>query len=108
MSRITPIRGPLGLRTQSFVSPKLRKFARGQQCSMMLPGICNHDPETTVLCHVRAFGMAGMAEKPHDFFAWHGCSACHAHEKEAGWDDVFRAMMITQKRVFDEFGSLTP
>ena len=95
-------------RVPSFKSQKLLDFAEGKDCTMQLPGICNRNPETTVLCHIRAFGMAGVAMKPHDFFAWHGCSACHAHEKEAGWDDLLRAMMLTQARVYAEFGTLTP
>ena len=95
-------------RVPPYVSKKLRDFARGQDCTMQLPGICNRNPETTVLCHIRAFGVAGVAMKPHDFFAWHGCSACHAHEKESGWDDLLRAMMLTQARVYAEFGTLTP
>jgi hypothetical protein len=96
-----------GLKTPPFVSHKLRRFAKGQPCAMQMPW-CNRDTATTVLCHVRAFGIAGAAQKPHDFFAWHGCSECHRREKEAGWDDVLRAMMITQRRVFEEFGTLTP
>jgi Protein of unknown function (DUF1364) len=94
-------------RVPSFVSQKLRDFARGQDCAMQMPW-CNRNPETTVLCHVRAFGMAGVAMKPHDFHGYHGCSECHRREKYAGWDDFLRAMMITQARVYAEFGTLTP
>jgi hypothetical protein len=92
----------------SYVSKKLRDFARGQDCTLQLEGICNRNPETTVMCHIRAFGMAGVGMKSHDFFAYHGCSDRHAHEKEAGWDEILRAMMQTQARVYTEFGSLTP
>jgi hypothetical protein len=92
----------------SYVSKKLRDFARGQDCTLQLEGICNRNPETTVMCHMRYFGMAGVAMKPHDFSAYHGCSDCHAHEKDAGWDELLRAMMQTQARVFAHFGTLTP
>ncbi|EIZ8685769.1 DUF1364 family protein, partial [Shigella sonnei] len=27
----------------------LRKAARGQMCTVRIPGYCNHDPETSVL-----------------------------------------------------------
>jgi hypothetical protein len=74
----------------------------------MLPGICNRNPETTVLCHIRMFGHAGVSEKPHDFFGYHGCSDCHRHEKEAGYDDLLRALMTTQARVYAHFGTLNP
>lgn len=86
-------------KTPSFVSKRFRDFARGQDCTLRMPW-CNNDPETTVMCHVRAFGNAGIGMKPHDFHAFHGCSECHRREKEAGWDDILRAMMETQSRLY--------
>lgn len=94
-------------KTKPFVSKTLRDFARGQDCTLNLEG-SRCDPETVVLCHIRAFGIAGMAQKPHDFFAYHGCAECHAREKDAGWDELFRAMIKTQSRVYEQFGGLTP
>ena len=58
--------------------PDLREFARGQDCLIRIPGVCRHDPETTVLCHDRGAGTAGMGQKPCDFVGAHGCDACHA------------------------------
>lgn len=52
----------------------LRKLARGRQCQIRIPAVCNHDPETTVLCHLPG---GGMAMKRHDIHAAWGCSACH-------------------------------
>lgn len=89
------------------VNQKLRDFARGQPCTLQMPW-CNHNPETTVLCHIRMFGISGMATKPPDFLAFHGCSECHRREKEAGYDDILRALMLTQIRVYERFGTLTP
>lgn len=54
----------------------LRKYARGQNCQIRLPFICNRDPATTVLAHYRLPG-AGMGMKPHDLLGAHSCSACH-------------------------------
>ena len=55
----------------------LRKLARGRECTVRLTGVCNHDPETTVLAHVRLAGVSGMGTKaPHLLGAW-CCSACH-------------------------------
>ena len=34
----------------------LRKAARGQMCTVRIPGYCNHDPETSVLAHYRLAG----------------------------------------------------
>lgn len=53
---------------------KLRKSARGQECQIRLPGICNGNPETTVLCHL---GGAGMGMKSNDIHGAFGCSCCH-------------------------------
>lgn len=42
----------------------LRKEARGRDCQVRLPGICNFNPETTVLAHYRM--DTGIAKKPSD------------------------------------------
>ena len=55
----------------------LREAARGQQCQIRYPGICNFDPETTVLCHYRLAGTCGVGMKPPDILGAWGCSACH-------------------------------
>ncbi|TDF41921.1 DUF1364 domain-containing protein [Alteromonadaceae bacterium M269] len=56
-------------------STKLRNSARGQECQLRIPGICNHNPETTVLAHVGE--DSGMGMKASDLEAAFGCSACH-------------------------------
>lgn len=58
------------------VSEKLRQSARGQNCTFQIPGICNHNPETTVLCHCPS-EVKGMGNKSHDFCGAFGCSECH-------------------------------
>lgn len=58
------------------VSQKLRDSARGQLCMFQIPGMCNHDRETTVLCHIRD-ETKGMGNKALDISAAFGCSACH-------------------------------
>ena len=92
---------------RNYKSQKVRNFANGQTCTLRMPW-CNHNPETVVLCHIRAFGWAGVAQKPPDFLAFHACSECHRREKDAGWDDILRALGETQRRVFAEFGTVTP
>ncbi|EIC2853121.1 DUF1364 domain-containing protein, partial [Escherichia coli] len=34
----------------------LRKAAKGQMCTVRIPGYCNHNPETSVLAHYRLAG----------------------------------------------------
>jgi len=98
---------PLGLRAPATVSDKIRRSARGQPCTLRIPGVCTGDPETTVACHVQAPGMGAMGGKQSDLHVIHGCAACHAvldrrdHWAEAaiGWDDVLRALIETQVRL---------
>lgn len=90
-----------------FVSLDLRKFAAGKPCQMQSEW-CNHDPATTVLCHSRRGYGAGMAQKPDDWWAYHGCSACHAHEDRVSYAELYNAIMRTQRAVFAHFGTLTP
>ena len=54
----------------------LRQYARGQNCQIRIPGICNRDPATTVLAHIRMPGT-GIGRKPHDLIGAESCSACH-------------------------------
>lgn len=55
----------------------LRKLARGRECAVRIPGVCNGDPETTVLAHFRLAGISGMGIKSPDLIAAFACSACH-------------------------------
>ncbi|MCR1838438.1 MULTISPECIES: DUF1364 domain-containing protein [Rodentibacter] len=52
-----------------------RKEAKGRECQVRLPGICNFNPETTVLAHYRLH--SGVALKPDDIQGAWACSACH-------------------------------
>jgi len=80
----------------------IRKAARGEDCTIRLPGICNGDPATTVLCHSNSLADGkGMGLKAPDTAAAFGCSACHAvldgHLSRPAWltremvESAFRA-----------------
>jgi hypothetical protein len=56
---------------------RLTKLARDRECQVRLPGICNHNPETTVLAHYRLAGTCGIGIKPHDLLGAWACSSCH-------------------------------
>lgn len=43
---------------------------------MQIIGVCNHDPETTVLAHLPS-EVKGVATKSDDFNAVFACSECH-------------------------------
>lgn len=60
-------------------SRRLRESARGQQCTYQIPGVCNHDPATTVPCHVPDdSGTGKMGGKSDDWLITFGCSDCHS------------------------------
>jgi hypothetical protein len=57
----------------------LRKEAKGRECQIRIPTLCNGNSETVVLCHPNSksvFG-AGVGSKPDDIFGAYGCSSCH-------------------------------
>lgn len=79
---------------------KARKSAQGKPCALRLEG-CNHNPETTVLAHIRKFGWAGTAQKPPDFLGVYACSNCHdkMDRRSKGGvsdEDILRALGETQ------------
>lgn len=81
-------------------SKKLRASARGQDCTLRLPGVCNGNPETTVLAHLPC-GKKGMGMKSPDNMACFACSSCHdlldgRAKGEIDWRDVLRALAETQ------------
>ena len=68
---------------------KLRKFARDQQCTLRISGVCNGDPATTVLAHGKG---AGMGTKLHDECACHACSECHYYLDHIASPAEYRAL----------------
>lgn len=58
------------------ISTKLRNSARGEECTFQIPGVCNHNPETTVLAHLPS-EWKGMGTKSPDWCAAFACSSCH-------------------------------
>lgn len=98
---------PVTLKVPMFTSDTLRRFARGKECQMKSEW-CNGDPETTVLCHSRRLTGTGMGQKPPDYWGYHGCSSCHAHEDEVEFRELYCAIYRTQQAVFAEYGTLTP
>lgn len=85
------------------VSKKLRDSARGQDCTLRLPGVCNFNPETTVLAHLPC-GHKGVGMKGPDMIAVFACSACHdrldfrARGGDIDASDLLRALAETQMR----------
>lgn len=55
---------------------KIRKSAKGEDCTIRLPGVCNFDPETTVLAHA-PHHRKGIGNKAPDYWSAYSCSSCH-------------------------------
>ena len=53
---------------------KITQSARGEECQVRIPGVCNHNPETVVFAHI---GGGGMGMKQPDCEGAYCCSACH-------------------------------
>lgn len=53
---------------------KIRSSAKGKNCQVRIPGVCNYNPETTVAAHMNG---GGMGRKVHDIFSARCCSSCH-------------------------------
>ena len=56
----------------------ITEFARGQPCTMRLPGVCNHDSTKTVWCHINSVRYgSGTRHKATDLIGLIACSSCH-------------------------------
>ena len=55
-----------------------------------LSGVCNFDPATTVLAHIRLIGISGMGHKANDLLGAWACSACHSWV-DSNHDDATQA-----------------
>lgn len=66
----------------------LRDYARGKPCTIRVPLICNGNPETTVLAHVRMIEISGAGIKAADVLAAWACSACHDYVDFRSENDV--------------------
>lgn len=57
---------------------KVTQAAKGEDCTIRLPGICNFNPETTVFAHLSGVRFRkGIASKVSDALGAFSCSCCH-------------------------------
>ena len=62
-----------------FRSPKLLAAARGQDCTLRIPHVCNGNPDTVVAAHSNQLRHGkGGSLKAHDCFVAWACYSCHA------------------------------
>lgn len=66
------------LKPQTHRSPELLRSAKGEACTLLFPGVDNHDPATVVWCHSPFIEDGkGKGLKGHDFIGAMGCQQCH-------------------------------
>ena len=53
---------------------KITQSAKGEECQVRIPGVCNYDPATVVFAHI---GGGGMGTKQPDTEGAYCCSSCH-------------------------------
>lgn len=83
-------------------SKKIRQSAKGESCSLRIPGVCNHNIETVVFAHVNA--NKGIGSKGHDIHGFACCSDCHFHYDSGNVEssDVLRALMEYQLKLVEK------
>ena len=81
--------------------PKLRAAARGAECMMNVPRVCNHDNTTTVLAHSNAANSGrGTGYKGNDWLAVSMCANCHSWYDQRSTD--FPVVKFRRQELFDE------
>ncbi len=83
----------------------ITRSARGEECTLRVPLICNWDSSTTVWAHIKRPWQGGTV-KPNDEDGVYACSACHnaldGRDNRIGRElmDTYLvdAMLRTQKR----------
>lgn len=57
---------------------KITASAKGEQCTIRLPNVCNHDSSTVVFAHINGIRFGhGVGIKVNDMFGAYACSSCH-------------------------------
>ena len=83
-------------------SKKIRDSARGEYCTLRIPDVCNHNPETVVFAHLP--GNKGTGTKNHDLMGIYACYKCHLELDAGNIDakDQLRAFQETLLRLVDK------
>jgi len=84
-------------------SNKIRESARGEACTLRIPGVCNHNPETVVLAHINSRNK-GIGNKSHDIHAVYACDHCHAKldKNRIDKEDQLRALLESQDKMIQK------
>ena len=82
-------------------SKKITQSAKGENCTLRIPSVCNGNSETVVFAHIE--GNKGTSTKNHDLFGCYCCSYCHdwldgrsGYGVKDHYKEVLRALQETQ------------
>lgn len=82
-------------------SSPIRKSARGEDCTLVIAGVCNYNPETVVWAHSNSMADGkGMGIKARDPEGCYACSACHAW-LDGGWTQTRHTTREIVDGIFD-------
>ena len=58
---------------------QVRASARGMDCTVNIPSVCNYEPETTVYAHATVLPPTGIIGGKHTdvLGGYYSCSSCH-------------------------------
>lgn len=57
---------------------KITESAKGESCTVRLPGVCNHNNDTVVFAHINSVRLGhGIGIKNKDIHGAYACSSCH-------------------------------
>lgn len=80
----------------------ITESARGEQCTLKLPGVCCYDPETTVWAHSNRYKDGkGLGRKAVDEAGAYACHLCHMvydrqHSRPKGMSLLFVERRFTR------------
>jgi hypothetical protein len=86
---------------RKIVSKKVRASARGEYCTLRIPGHCGRGNETVVFAHLNS-SYKGVGNKSPDLFGVYACHGCHTllDSGKVSYEDQLRAMQETQIKLY--------
>jgi len=83
-------------------SKKIRRSARGEDCSLRASPYCVDD-DTVVFAHLNS-GFRGVGIKSPDLFGVYACYECHQllDASRVSYQDQMRALQETQMKLFNK------
>lgn len=91
----------MNFKTPKIISQKIRSSAKGEDCSLRIPGVCNHDNNTVVFAHLNT-RFKGIGNKSPDIFGVYACSECHTalDQNLVNKEDQLRGLTETQMKLY--------